>query len=264
MPQVQYHGASIVNVMTFFIALLCASQVYASCTYYSTDTTYCAPTFSTSTIIGLAIGGIILLTIIGIIGRIHRRRRLQRAAQLTTFVYGTPSNSYGRPQPNVYHPYPTQLRCPPGSQSSRPVPGQMNSSNRQGMNVTPSFPQPSHPTSMTHSARTRSPAPTMPSPTHHLYSNQTPHASPLSSPNSTRLPPPRSPLSPSPSSTHSRVSADTSTVQTPSINVTPAAHTPPHAMPVMRPSPPENMEMRPLTVKTEVVNDEPPPAYTPI
>jgi hypothetical protein len=35
-------------------------------------------------------------------------------------------------------------------------------------------------------------------------------------------------------------------------------------MPDVRPSPPENMEMHPLTVKTQVANIEPPPAYTPI
>ncbi|KAG1908681.1 uncharacterized protein F5891DRAFT_1180221 [Suillus fuscotomentosus] len=240
--------------MSLFVTLLCASHVYASCTY-SADSNDCTP-FPTSTIVGLAIGGIILLAIV-IFGRILRRRRLQRVAQ-ATFLYGTPSNSYGRPQSNVYHPYPTQSQCPPGLQSSRPIPGQMNSLNRNGMPVAPSFPQLSKPSPTAHSARMRSP--TMPSPTHYSnYSNQTAHISPPSSPNSARLPPPGFPLSPSPPSTHSRVSADTSTVQAPSIRVT-SAHTPP----VRHSSPPENVEMRTLTVQTEVANDEPPPAYTPI
>ncbi|KAG2134553.1 uncharacterized protein EDB93DRAFT_839846 [Suillus bovinus] len=233
------------SILSFFVALLCASQVYASCTY-SMDSTDCTP-FPTSTIIGLAIGGIILLTIV-IFGRVYRRRRLQRRAAQTTLVYETPSNNYGRPQSNVYHPYPTQ------SQRSH-VPGQMNSLNRQGMNVAPSFPFKPSPM-----ARTRSP--TIPSPTHYSYSNRAPHISPPSSPTSTRLPPPGVPLSPSPPSTHSRV--DPHTVQTPSISVTPAAYTPPHSMPIRHSSPPENMEMRPLTVQTEVANDGPPPAYTPI
>lgn len=256
MPQAQHHGASVVNVMTFFVTLLCASQVYASCTD-SLDSSYCSPTFPTSTIIGLAVGGIILLTIVGIVGRIHRRRTLRQRAVQTTFVYTTPSNGYGRPQSNVYHPYPTQSQCPPGLQPSRPVTGQTNSLNRQGTTVASSFPQPAYPSPATHSANTRSP--TMPSPTHYSYSNQTPHGSPPSSPNSTRLPPPGFPLSPSSPSTYSRVSTDPSTVQTPS--VTPAAHAPPHATPDVRP---ENMEMHPLTVKPEAANIEPPPAYTPI
>lgn len=243
---------------------------------FRVDSTYCPPTFPTSTIIGLAIGGsrcdfaeqlalaqtaaVILLTIIGIFGRIHRRRRLQQRTAQTTFVYATLGNSYGRPQSNVYHPYPAQSQCPPGLQPSRSVPGQMNSLNRQGMTVAPSFPQLPYPSPATRSAHTRSP--TMPSPTHYSCSNQTPHVSPPSSPNSTRLPPPGFPLSPSPPSTCSRVSADPSTIQTPSISS--AAHTLPHAMPDVRPSPPENMEMHPLTVKTQVANIEPPPAYTPI
>ncbi|KIK43858.1 hypothetical protein CY34DRAFT_803367 [Suillus luteus UH-Slu-Lm8-n1] len=256
MPQAQHHGASIVNVMTFFVTLLCASQVYASCTS-SFDSTYCTPTFPTSTIIGLAVGGIILLTIVGIVGRIHRRRTLRQRATQTTFVYTTPSNGYGRPQSNVYHPYPTQSQCPPGLQPSRPVPGQMNSLNRQGTTVASSFPQPAYPSPATHSANTRSPA--MPSPTHYSYSNQTPHRSPPSSPNSTHPPPPGFPLSPSSPSTYSRVSTDPSTVQTPS--VAPAAQAPLYATPDARP---ENMEMHPLTVKTEATNIEPPPAYTPI
>ncbi|KAG2101870.1 uncharacterized protein F5147DRAFT_708392 [Suillus discolor] len=244
MPQVQHYGASIVNIMSLFVTLLCASQVYASCTY-SADSNDCTP-FPTSTIVGLAIGGIILLAIV-IFGRILRRRRLQRVAQ-TTFLYGTSSNSYGRPQSNVYHPHPTQ----------RPIPGQMNSLNRHGMPVAPSFPQLSKPSPTAHSTRMRSP--TMPSPTHYsYYSNQTPHISPPSSPNSARLPPPGFPPSPSPPSTHSRVSADPSTVQAPSIRVTSA-----HTSPVRHSSPPENVEMRTLTVQTEVANDEPPPAYTPI
>lgn len=261
MPQAQHHGAGFINIMTFFVTLLCASQVQASCTY-SMGSTYCPPTFPTSTIIGLAIGGIILLTIIGIVGRMHRRRRFRQRAAQTTFVYATPSNSYGRPQSNMYHPYPAQSQCPPGLQPLRPVPGQMNSLNRQGMTVAPSFPQPSYPSPVTHSAHMRSP--TMPSPTHYSYSNQNPHVSPPSSPNLTSLPPPGIPLSPSPPSTHSRVSVDPSTAQAPSISVTPAAHTPPHATPDVRPSSPENMEMGPLTVKTQVANIEPPPAYTPI
>lgn len=250
MAQVQHYGASIVNVMTFFVTLLCASQVYASCTY-SLDSTDCTPTSTpTSTIIGVAIGGIVLVSIMGVVYRI-RRQALQRRAAQTTFVCGTPNNNYGRRQSNVYHSYPTQSRYPPGLQSSRPVSGQVNSLNRQGMTLAPSFPQPSYPPPMAHSARTRSP--TMPSLTHHSYSNQTPHVSPPSSPNSTHLLPPLSP------STYSRVSADPSTVQTPSISVTPVANTP-----VERPSPSGNMEMRPLTMNTGVENDEPPPAYTPI
>ncbi|KAG1839653.1 hypothetical protein DFJ58DRAFT_811892 [Suillus subalutaceus] len=251
MPQVQHYGASTANVMIFFITLLCASQVYASCT--SMDSTDCTSS-PTSTIIGIAIGGTVILLIMICVIRIRRRQRLQQRTTQTTLVYATPSNSYGRRQSNVYHPYPTQSRCPPGLQSSRPVPGQMNSLNRQGMTVAPSFPQPSHPSPMTHSAHTRSP--TSPSPTHYSYSNQTPRTSP-SSQNSTRLPP-GFPLSPSSPSTYSRISADPSTVQTPS---TPAAYTP-HATPVGRPSPPENMEMRPLSVNAGVENDEPPPAYT--
>ncbi|KAG2069887.1 hypothetical protein BDR04DRAFT_1101007 [Suillus decipiens] len=243
MPQVQQRRASIINVITFFITVLCDSQVYAMCTYSSSteseDSTSCTP-FSTSTIIGIAIGGIILLTIIGIIGRIRRRRLQQRAAQ-TTFVYGTPRNTYARPQTNIYRPYPSQSQC-------RPIPSQMHSLNRQAMTAAPSFPQPSHPSPMTHSAHTRSPT----------YSNQTPHVSPPSSPNSTRLPPPGSPSRPS---TYSRVSADSSTIQTPSISVTPASYTYPHATPVGRPSPAENMQM---IVNAEVANDEPPPAYTPV
>ncbi|KAG1746855.1 hypothetical protein EDB19DRAFT_2037214 [Suillus lakei] len=268
MPRVQFHGASLSNAMTFFVTLLCASQVYASCSYSEDSTySYCTPTFSTSSIIGVAIGGIILMIIVGIIGRIHRRRRLrQRAAYMpggTTIVYA-PSNSYGigRPQTNVFHPYPNQAQGPPGLQSSRPVPGQMNSLNRQGITPAPSFPQPSHSSSMTHSTRTRSP--TMPSPTHHSYPNQALHVSPPSSPGSTHLPPAGFPPSHSSPSTYSRVSADPSAVHTPSINVTPAASPPPHATSVGRPSPQENMEMRPLTVKTEVANDEAPPAYTPV
>jgi len=245
MPQVQHYGASIVNVMTFFITLLCASQVYASCTYSADSTDCTSGTFPTSIIIGVVIAGV-LLAIMGIIVRI-RRRKSQRRVTRATFVYRTPSNSYGRRQSNVYQSYPTQSRRPPDLQSSRPVPGQMNSLNRQGMTLAPLFPQPSHPSPTTHSTRTRSP--TMPSPTHQ---NQ---VSP-SSPNSTRLPPLPPP------STYSRVSADPSTIQTPSISVTPAAYTP-HASPVGRPSLPENMEMGPLTMNTEVVNDEPPPAYTP-
>ncbi|KAG2030881.1 hypothetical protein BDR03DRAFT_1016666 [Suillus americanus] len=222
------------------------------------DSTDCNSSTPTSTTIGLAIGGIVILSIMICVLRLRRRRRLQQRPVQTTFVYTAPSNSYGRQQSIVYHSYPTQSQCPPGLQSPRPVPGQMNSLNRHGMTVAPSLPQPSHPSPMAHSARTRSP--TTPSPTHYSYSNQTPHVSPPSSQNSTRLPPPGIPLSPS---THSRVSADTSTVQTPSISVTPAAYTP-HATPVGRPSPPENMEMRPLAVNAGVQNDEPPPAYTPV
>ncbi|KAG2069876.1 hypothetical protein BDR04DRAFT_666355 [Suillus decipiens] len=95
-------------------------------------------------------------------------------------------------------------------------------------------------------------------------SNQTSYGlSPFSS-NSTRLQTPGFPP-PSPPSMFSRVSADSSTVQTPSISVTKAAaHTPPHTTPVGRPSPPDDIEMRPLVVNMEVANDEPPPANTQI
>lgn len=273
MPQVRLHEASLVNVVTLLVILeLCVSQVYASCTY-SEDSTYCTPTFSTPSIVGVIIGAIALMIVIGTISRIRRRRRLRQSAAYipggtTTVVYGAPSNSYYNTQSNVFHPYPTQAQGPLGLQSSRPVPSQMNSLNRQGMTPAPSFPQPSHSSPMTHSPRTR--PPTIPSPTHHSYPNQSPHVSPPSSPDSTRLPggsfqlPPNVPTSHSSPSTHSRISADPSAVRTPSISVTPAAYPPPQATSVGRPSRPENMEMHPLTAKTGVANDEPPPAYTPI
>ncbi|KAG0703507.1 hypothetical protein DFH29DRAFT_998498 [Suillus ampliporus] len=275
MPRIQLHGAGPSNVMTFFVVLLCVSQVYASC--ISVDPTSCTSSFPKSTTIGLIIGGIVLVTILGIIGRIRRRRLRQRSVLAAyrpgmTIGYGTPSNSYGRSQSNVFRPSPAQTQCPPGPQSLRPA--QVNSWNRQGVTPAPSFPQPSHPSPMTHFARTRPPA--MPSPTYRSHPNQTPYASPPSSPDSSHLPgrsfPPapgfslsHSPHSPPP--TRPPVSADPSSVGTQSVTVAPAVYPLPHprfATPVARSSPPENLEMHPLTVNTDVVNDEPPPAYTPV
>lgn len=225
------------NVVTFFITFLFASQAYASCATYSVDSTQCTSaitTSHTSTSIGFAVGGAIIILLalinIGIVCKRHRRLR-QRAT------------------PNRILRNSTQSQYPPGSLQS--VPGQTNLLNRQGVTVAPSFPQPSYPFLLIHSAHTRSTT----------YSNQTPHGLPPFSSNSTRLGPPGFSL-PSPPSMFSRVSADSSTVQTPSISVTPAAHTPPHTTLVGRPSPPDNIEMRPLAVNMEVANDEPPPAYT--
>ncbi|KAG1741763.1 uncharacterized protein EDB91DRAFT_1247816 [Suillus paluster] len=258
--------------MSFFVTLLCASQGYAYCNPMSSNS--CTSSFSQSTIIGLIIGGIILVTILGIIGRIrrHRLRRQSVAAAhrpaVLTNGYGTPSNNYGRPQSNGFRLSLAQAQCAPGPQLSRPVPAQMNPWNRQGVTPVPSFPQPSNSSLMTHSARTRSPS--MPSPTYHSHPNQTP-PSPPSSLGSSRQPggsfqlPPASSLSHSPPPTHSQVSANLSFAETPSI-VAPAAYPHPHSpIPISaaRRSPSENMEMHSLTVNTAVMNDEPPPAYTP-
>ncbi|KAG1735625.1 uncharacterized protein EDB91DRAFT_557321 [Suillus paluster] len=262
------HGTS--NAMSFFVTLLCTSQVYASCNSTGSCGT---PSFFLLTIIGLIIIIAILAAIWGIIRRRRRLRRQCVAAAhqpaVLTIGNGTPGNNYGRPQSNDLRLSPAQTQCPPGPQLSRPVPAQMNPWNRQGVTPVPSFPQPSHSSLMTYSAHTRSLS--MPSLTYHSHPNQTPHDSPPSSLGSSNQPgsssqlPSASSYSHSPPPAHSRVSANISFVETPSI-IAPAAYPHPHSsMPTSAAhrSPSENMEVHSLTVNTAVMNDKPPPACTP-
>ena len=184
---------------------------------------------------------------IGVIIRMIRRRRFrQRSVTRTSRV--VLNNSYGRPQSNI-------LR---GSQ--------MNSWNQP---LPPPFPQASYSSPMAAHARTQ--PPTMPTPTRRPRPNQVPSCIPDSHlPGGvSRLPHPHAvPLPHSPHSSPqelARVSANPFSAEVPSSIVT-AAASPSHphvATSIGRQSPPENMEMHSLRVNTEVLNDEPPPAYTP-
>lgn len=193
---------------------------------------------------------VVLMTICVII-RIIRRRRFRQhnvfpaysSARVPT-GRAIPNNGYGRPQSNI-------LRASQMNSWSQPLP--------------PPFPQASYSFPMAAHARTE--PPTMPTPTRRPGPNQTsvrlpggvsqlphPHASSL--PHSTHSSPPE----------RARVSADPPSAELPSSIVTAAASPPSHphvATSIGRQSPPENMEMHSLRVNTEVVNDEPPPAYTP-
>ncbi|OJA10057.1 hypothetical protein AZE42_06056 [Rhizopogon vesiculosus] len=239
MPRDQLQLPGLSNIMSFYVILLCVSQVHASC--QSSFDNYCPPSLPFQAIIGIVIAGLIVAIVtIGIIIRIIRPWRFRQRNVLPTYGantgWGVPDNSYGSQQP------------------SRPIPTQMNSWN--GHTPPPPFPKPFHSPPITSS------------PTQHPHSNQTQFSSPPRQPSGPSTPPhalslPHSPHSSPPEPV--RVSEDPPWAETLSAIVTPVASSPSHshvATSVVRQSPPENMEMHPLRVNTEAVNDEPPPAYT--
>ncbi|OAX40487.1 hypothetical protein K503DRAFT_864601 [Rhizopogon vinicolor AM-OR11-026] len=240
MPRDQLQAPGLSNIISFYVILLCVSQVHASC-QLSFDNN-CPPSLPPQAFIGIIVVGcaIALAIIIGIITRIIRRRRFHQRNVLPDYRAntgrGVPNNSYGSRQP------------------SRPIPTQMNSWSQH--TPPPPSPKPLHSPSIT-SSPTRCPHP-----------NQTHFSSPPRQPGGPSPPPHALSLPHSPHSSPLepvRVSEDPPWAETLSAAVTPVTSSPSHshvATSVVRQSPPENMEMHPLRVNTEAVNDEPPPAYT--